>query len=252
MRYLHRTTKRLLAAGAALTAIVKRSGRGLGPPAAATLLLIFLLIVSGPTPPVSAADPSLPAFGEGVVEVRVYTDYFCGPCRAEEQEVMAAITELVAKNRIRVLFIDTPLHPETVLYAGYFLAAVNAKREFGQAVKARAALFEAAGLKIRGERRAGGLPGTEGPADPAVRHRPRLCDIQQIHQGRPDQRNAHRCHRGPPREANPGQQGADPQGAPRPPEIKREGGSPPGPARDQTSAPIDKKTLKSGYIRSLT
>ena len=99
--------------------------------------------------PVSAADPSLPVFGEGAIEVRVYTDYFCGPCRAEEQEVMAVITELMAKNRIRAVFIDTPLHPETVLYAGYFLAAVNAKREFGQAVKARAVLFEAAGLEIK-------------------------------------------------------------------------------------------------------
>jgi thiol:disulfide interchange protein DsbA len=101
--------------------------------------------------PVSAAGPSLTAFGGGAVEIRVYTDYFCGPCRAEEQEVMAVITELIAKNRIRVVFIDTPLHPETVLYAGYFLAAVNAKREFGQAVKARAVLFEAAGLQIKGK-----------------------------------------------------------------------------------------------------
>jgi thiol-disulfide isomerase/thioredoxin len=127
---------------------VKRSGRWLGVPIAATALLLFLLIVSGPTMPVNAADPPLPAFGEGAVEVRVYTDYFCGPCRAEEQEVMAAIAELVAKKRIRVIFIDTPLFPETVLYAGYFLAALNAKQEFGQAVAARAALFEAAGLQI--------------------------------------------------------------------------------------------------------
>jgi hypothetical protein len=57
----------------------------------------------------------------------------------------------VEKNRIRVIFIDTPIHPETVLYAGYFLAAINAKREFSQAVKARTALFAAAGLEIRGK-----------------------------------------------------------------------------------------------------
>ncbi|MHB9096544.1 MAG: DsbA family protein [Syntrophales bacterium] len=149
MRCLYRTARQLLAAGAALAAIVKRSGRGPGVPAAGTVLLIFLLIVPGLTTSVSAADSLLPAFGEGAVEIRVYTDYFCGPCRAEEQEVIAAITELVAKNRIRVIFIDTPLFPETVLYAGYFLAAVNAKREFGQAVKARAVLFEASGLQIR-------------------------------------------------------------------------------------------------------
>jgi thiol-disulfide isomerase/thioredoxin len=137
--------------GAALIAIVKRSGRGLGVLVAGAGLLLFLLIVTGVTVPVSAADPSLPAFGRGAVEIRVYTDYFCEPCRNEEQEVMSIITELVEKNRIRVILIDTPLYPETVLYAGYFLAAVNAKREFGQAVLARAALFEAAGLQIRGK-----------------------------------------------------------------------------------------------------
>ncbi len=149
MRYLYRTAMRLFTAGAALAAIAKRSGRGFGIQAAGSALLVFLLIIPGLTMPVSAADPLLPAFGQGAVEVRVYTDYFCGPCRAEEQEVMALIKELVAKNRIRVIFIDTPLYPETVLYAGYFLAAVNAKREFGQAVTARATLFEASGLQIR-------------------------------------------------------------------------------------------------------
>ena len=145
---------------------------------AGTLLLLFLLIVPGLTTPVSAADPPLSAFGKGAVEVRVYTDYFCGPCGAEEKEVMAAITELVAKDRIRVIFIDTPVHPETVLYAGYFLAAVNAKREFSQAVKARAALFEAAGLEIRGKAELESFLAKEGSGDPAVRHRPRLRDAQ--------------------------------------------------------------------------
>jgi thiol:disulfide interchange protein DsbA len=144
MRYLYRRATRHLVANAG------RCGRGLGLPAAA-LLLICLLVVPGPATPVFAADPLLPAFGDGAVEVRIYTDYFCGPCRAEEQEVVAALRELVAKNRVRVIFIDTPLFPETVLYAGYFLAAVNAKREFGQAIAARAALFEASGLQIRGK-----------------------------------------------------------------------------------------------------
>ena len=156
MRYLFGITKRLPAA------IAGRSGRGLGLPAAGTVLLLVLLIVAGLTIPVSAADPSLTVFGEGAVEVRVYTDYFCGPCRAEEQEVMAVITELTAKNRIRAVFIDTPLHPETVLYAAYFLRAVNAKPEFGQAVKARAVLFEAAGLEIREKEKLEGFLALKG------------------------------------------------------------------------------------------
>jgi len=116
---------------------------------AAAGLIFFLLFFSGSATPVYAAEPPVPAFGSGPVEVRIYTDYFCGPCRAEETEVMALLTELVEKNLIRVIFIDTPVHQETVLYAGYFLAMVNAKREFSQAVAARAALFEAAGKMIR-------------------------------------------------------------------------------------------------------
>ena len=88
MRCVFATTKRLLATGAVLIAIAERSGRGLGvPTVAGAVLLFFLLIVPGSTTSFSAADPSLSAFGEGAVEVRVHTDYFCDPCRAEEREV---------------------------------------------------------------------------------------------------------------------------------------------------------------------
>ena len=151
MRYLYATTKWLLDAGATRINFFDRAIKRRSVPVAGTVLFLFLLIVQGLAAPASAAEPSLPAFGEGAVEVRVYTDYFCGPCGAEEREVMAVIAELVAKNRIRVIFIDTPLFPETVLYAGYFLASLNVKREFGQAVAVRAALFEAAGLQIKGK-----------------------------------------------------------------------------------------------------
>ncbi|HBB16160.1 MAG TPA: hypothetical protein DCZ97_03855 [Syntrophus sp. (in: bacteria)] len=118
--------------------------------AAGVGLLFFLLMFSGSTSISYAAGPHLPAFGKGAVEVRIYTDYFCGPCRAEETEVMALITELVEKNLIRVIFIDTPIHRETILYAGYFLSALNAKEggDLRQTVALRAALFEAAAEKI--------------------------------------------------------------------------------------------------------
>jgi hypothetical protein len=116
--------------------------------AATAGLLFFLLFFSGSVTPVYAAEPAIPAFGRGAVEVRIYTDYFCGPCAAEEAEVISLVTELVDKSLIRILFIDTPIHQETVLYIGYFLAALNARHDFRQAVTARSALFEAAGQKI--------------------------------------------------------------------------------------------------------
>ncbi|MBU2054843.1 MAG: thioredoxin domain-containing protein [Proteobacteria bacterium] len=131
----------------------ERAKKTLATLAAAGGLVFFLLFFSGTARPVYAAESPLPVFGAGPVQVRIYTDYFCGPCRTEEAEVMSLITELLEKNLVRVTFIDTPIHQETILYAGYFLAMVNANKEFAQAAAARAALFEAAGKKI-GEKEA--------------------------------------------------------------------------------------------------
>lgn len=117
--------------------------------AAAAGLLFFLLFFSGSTTPLYAAEPIMPAFGKGAVEVRIYTDYFCEPCASEEAEVISIVTEFIDRNLIRVVFIDAPVHPETVFYVRYFLAALNAKKDFGQAVAARGALFEAARKEIR-------------------------------------------------------------------------------------------------------
>ncbi len=134
----------------ALVVNFQRTRRWLTALAAGAGLVFFLLFFSGSVTPAYAAGPPTTTFGKGPVDVRIYTDYFCGPCRAEETEVMALITELVEKNLIRVTFIDTPLHRETVLYAGQFLAALNAKEgwDIRQAVTLRATLFEAATEKI--------------------------------------------------------------------------------------------------------
>lgn len=127
-----------------------RARKGITALAAVAGLLFFFLFFSGSTTPAFAAEPTLPAFGDGPVEIRVYTDYFCGPCRSEEPEAMTIVAEMVQKNLARVLFIDTPIHRETVLFAGYFLAALNADRNGGLrgAIALRAALFEAAAAKI--------------------------------------------------------------------------------------------------------
>jgi hypothetical protein len=129
----------------------ERARRGVAALAALTGLLFFWLFFSGSVTPAYGAEPPFPAYGRGAVEVRLYTDYFCGPCRAEEGEVMALVTQLAQKNLIRVLLIDTPIHEETVPYARLFLAALNASTDGGLplAVKVRAALFEAAGKEIK-------------------------------------------------------------------------------------------------------
>lgn len=135
----------------ALAVNFERTRRAFTALAAAAGLIFFLLFFSGAMTPVYAAETVPLSFGKGPVEVRLYTDYFCNPCRAEEPEVMALLSELHEKKAIRSLFIDTPIHRETILFAGYYLAAINAKGDFRQALAARAALFEAAEKKVAGK-----------------------------------------------------------------------------------------------------
>ena len=135
----------------ALAVNFERAKKAFAVLAAAAGLIFFLLFFSGSATPVYAAEMPPLSFGKGPVEVRLYTDYFCNPCRAEEPVVAALLSELLGKNAIRVLFIDTPIHRETILFAGYFLAAVHAKGDFRQALAARAALFAAAEGKIAGK-----------------------------------------------------------------------------------------------------
>ncbi|MCG6535200.1 MAG: thioredoxin domain-containing protein [Syntrophales bacterium LBB04] len=109
----------------------------------------FLFSFSGSTTPAFAEDGFITSFGSGPVEVRLYTDYFCDPCRAAEPEIKSLITNLMYNNTLRFTFIDTPVHKETTLYAKYFLFLLNGKeRSLSNALMARSALYEAAGLHI--------------------------------------------------------------------------------------------------------
>ncbi len=117
-------------------------------------LLFFLFAFKGSLTPVYAGENLITSFGSGKITVRLYTDYFCGPCRAAEPEIEALLVKLMEKNLIRLTFIDTPTHDtpehkESSLYARYFLYLLNAsQRLFPQALQTRAALYEAAMKKI--------------------------------------------------------------------------------------------------------
>ena len=89
-----------------------------------------------------------PAFGNGRVHVRIYSDYFCNPCSKLDPEIAKPIANLVKKNAIRVTFVDTPVHQHTTLYARYFLYALNEKKDIDHANKVRHVLFQAAALNI--------------------------------------------------------------------------------------------------------
>ncbi|MDP2755198.1 MAG: thioredoxin domain-containing protein, partial [Nitrospirota bacterium] len=110
--------------------------------------ILFLVLFQGTTTPVYAAVTLLPSFGNGHVQVRLYTDYFCKPCRALEPKLEPLITDLIKRDVINISFIDTPIHKETPMYAQYFLYILNEKKDFKHALRARAVLFGAAKQKI--------------------------------------------------------------------------------------------------------
>ncbi len=113
---------------------------------AATVFLIFFSLLTAA--PAHAAKADLPSFGKGKIEVRLYTDYFCGPCGRMEPRVEALLADLVKRNTVTLIFVDTPIHRFTPLYAKYFLYILNNDRAFAHVLQYRALLFEAAKGKI--------------------------------------------------------------------------------------------------------
>lgn len=111
-------------------------------------LLFFLFSFAGSLRPAYAEENFITAFGAGPVTVRLYTDYFCAPCRAAEPKIEALLSDLMDKKAIRLTIVDTPMHKDTPLYAKYFLFILNEKRSFSRALSARAVLNEAASQNI--------------------------------------------------------------------------------------------------------
>jgi thiol:disulfide interchange protein DsbA len=92
-----------------------------------------------------------PSYGSGKVMVRVYTDYFCPPCRAAEPELEPLLIDLVNSKKVIVVFVDTPIYKDSQLYARYFLYALNKTNDYEYATRTRSVLFEAAVNKISGK-----------------------------------------------------------------------------------------------------
>lgn len=89
-----------------------------------------------------------PSYGVGKVLVRIYTDYFCPPCRAAEPELEPLLVDLVKSKKITVTFVDTPIYRDSQFFARRFLYALNKKNDFEHALKVRSVLFEAATSKV--------------------------------------------------------------------------------------------------------
>lgn len=114
--------------------------------------ILFIVLFKGIVTPAYADEIILPSFGNGNIEVRLYTDYFCGPCRSLEPKLEPVIKDLVKRNIINITFIDTPIHSYTKLYARLFLYSLKEKREINHVFRVRTALFEAAKNKVMEEK----------------------------------------------------------------------------------------------------
>lgn len=110
---------------------------------------VFLSFFSGSATPAYAEETRIPSFGDGPVKMRIYTDYFCPPCRSMEAELEPIIVDLVRRRIATVTFVDTPVHRETILYAKCFLGIADGRSDISQILRARSALFKAAEKNIR-------------------------------------------------------------------------------------------------------
>ena len=111
---------------------------------------VLLILCSGVAGWETAGGQETPlsSFGSGTIKVRLYTDYFCSPCRDMEPDLEPLLLELVKGGTIHLTFIDVPVSQYTTLYARYFLSAVAEKRDFDSALQTRRILFEAAGKRV--------------------------------------------------------------------------------------------------------
>ncbi len=103
----------------------------------------FLILISCTVTCLHAQDSAVPVFGQGKVNVRLYTDYFCSPCKAMETELEPVIEDLLKKNTIKLIFIDTPFSQYSSLYARYFLYGINDRRQIDHVFAVRNALIAA-------------------------------------------------------------------------------------------------------------
>ena len=89
-------------------------------------------------------NPPFPSYGSGTIEVRLYTDYFCPPCRAMEPDMEPLLKELLKKNAIRLTLVDVPFSPLTPLFARNFLYALKENNDSEYAFQVRNVLQGAA------------------------------------------------------------------------------------------------------------
>lgn len=118
-------------------------------------LIIATLLFAMAMPKLSAAKDNpqdLFSHGSGPIEVLMFTDYYCPPCRSIEPYLETALENL-HRLGVKITFVDKPIHSITPIFSKYFLYASKVAHNFGEVLKARSALFAIAdGDTIHSER----------------------------------------------------------------------------------------------------
>ncbi len=115
----------------------KRAWRVLAVIAVFGFICVGASFAQGPVAP-------FPTYGTGAIQVRLYTDYFCPPCRAMEPPVEPVLRDLLKRKLITLTLVDVPFRRYSPLYTQYFLYALKGKNNLERALKVRNILFEAA------------------------------------------------------------------------------------------------------------
>lgn len=114
-----------------------------------TTFLLFPIFLHGSVTPVYAAsEASPPTFGQGPINVRLYTDYLCPSCITMELKIEPLLSNLVKRNVITLTFIDAPFYQVSLMYARYFLYAMEEKNDIDTALMAKKVLYAAGVEKI--------------------------------------------------------------------------------------------------------
>ena len=126
-------------------------------------MTIMLLILSATGLYAKEQKIPFPEYGTGPIQVRIYTDYFCPPCRAMEPTVEPILHDLLKRNAITLTLIDVPYNRLTPLYAKYLLYALKKKNDSDHAFHIRNVLIAATADKnMTTEKRIGELFKSKG------------------------------------------------------------------------------------------
>jgi len=111
--------------------------------------LTILFTFSGSVTPAFGQEISngVPTLGNGSYEITWYADYFCPPCLRIDTKAEPLLKKLLATKKVKITFVDVPLHTHTPVYAKYYLYAANANSEANNILHIRKILFEAAQVK---------------------------------------------------------------------------------------------------------